>query len=108
MNGSHTIDVVSNPLQAYEAAKQFGRFTKLLSDFPAQNLHITLPDFHNLGLRYQQFTEAVKHGNKTRVEEAHDLVEFLESQRSIVSVSENILHDPAFKKRGYTPRYQDQ
>ena len=31
VKNSHTIDVVSTPLQAYEAAKQFGRFTKLLA-----------------------------------------------------------------------------
>src|ERR1019366_1150334 len=55
---SHTINAVEKPEQAYEAAKKFGQFTKLLSGFPIDNLKITLPDFHNLSLRYQQFTEA--------------------------------------------------
>src|SRR6476646_2512428 len=66
VQGSHTIDVVSTPLQAYEAAKQFGRFTKLLSGFPAEQLRITLPDFHNLPLRYRQFETAISSGNKER------------------------------------------
>src|SRR5687768_4253889 len=33
INGSHTIDVVSRPQQAYEAAYQFGKFTRLLAGF---------------------------------------------------------------------------
>ena len=53
VKNSHTIDVVSNPSQAFEAAKQFGRFTKILSGFPVDSLKITLPDFHNLSVRYQ-------------------------------------------------------
>ena len=61
---SHTINAVEKTEQAYEAAKKFGQFTKLLSGFPIDNLKITLPDFHNLSLRYQQFTEALKKGNK--------------------------------------------
>jgi hypothetical protein len=31
ISNSHTIDVVQSPMQAYEAAKQFGKFTRLLS-----------------------------------------------------------------------------
>ncbi len=56
---SHTIDVVSTPQQAYEAAKQFGTFTSHLHGFNAQNLQLTLPNFHNLTLRFQQFEQAV-------------------------------------------------
>jgi Ser/Thr protein kinase RdoA (MazF antagonist) len=41
--GSHTINVVSTPDQAFEAALQFGKFTKLLSGFDAEKLHVTIP-----------------------------------------------------------------
>ena len=33
--GSHSIDVVTRPQQAFEAARQFGLFTRLLSGFEA-------------------------------------------------------------------------
>ncbi len=99
VKGSHTIDVVSTPSQAYEAAKQFGRFTKLLSGFPAEQLRITLPDFHNLPLRYQQFETAINNGNKERIAAAADTISFLQQHRSIVTVSEAIPNSPAFKKR---------
>ncbi len=37
---SHTINVVQSPAQAFEAAKQFGKFTKLLSGFDSTQLQI--------------------------------------------------------------------
>jgi len=96
---SHTIDVVSSPSQAYEAAKQFGRFTKLLAGFPAEQLHITLPDFHNLPLRYQQFEMAVANGNPQRIKEAAGTIIFLTQHRQIADFSKSIPGNPAFKKR---------
>lgn len=96
---SHTIDVVNTPTQAYEAAKQFGRFTKLLCYLPCEQLHITLPDFHNLPLRYQQFEKAVAEGSKERVKEAATTIAFLKKNRNIVAASERIQSNPAFKKR---------
>lgn len=96
---SHTIDVVSTPAQAFEAARQFGRFTRLLANFPTAELKITLPDFHNLPLRYQQFEAACRSGNAVRIKTAAALIGFLQEQRGIVTVSETISSNPAFKKR---------
>jgi Ser/Thr protein kinase RdoA (MazF antagonist) len=96
---SHTIDVVSTPAQAYEAARQFGRFTHLLADFPTETLKITLPDFHNLPLRYRQFEESCINGNTVRITKAKTLIAFLQHHRGIVTTSEKISTNPAFKKR---------
>lgn len=84
IEGSHTIDVVEKPGQAYEAANQFGRFTKLLSGLDAMQLKITLPDFHNLTLRYQQFESALETGNKERIQQSQDLIAFIMQQKNIV------------------------
>ncbi len=54
VENSHTIDTAEKPPQAYEAAKQFGKFNKVLSGFDAGKLKITIPDFHNLTLRYSR------------------------------------------------------
>jgi Ser/Thr protein kinase RdoA (MazF antagonist) len=99
IKNSHTIDIVSSPSQAYEAAKQFGRFTNLLSEFPVDKLKITLPDFHNLPLRYSQFEKAIQEGNKERIKQSVAMISFLEDQQEIVSISEQICNDPNFKKR---------
>lgn len=99
IKNSHTTDVVNSPLQAFEAAKQFGRFTNLLSKFPTGNLKITLPDFHNLSLRYSQFETAINQGNKERIRDATETIQFLKRQHEIVTISEQIHDNPDFKKR---------
>ncbi len=89
INGSHTIDVVEKPGQAYEAAKQFGRFSKLLSGFDVTKLKITLPDFHNLPLRYRQFEKALQDGNTVRISQSSALIEFIKNNKSIVDEFES-------------------
>ncbi len=64
---SHSLDVVQNAKQAFEAAKQFGRFTRLLSGFDVSKLKVTIPDFHNLPLRYRLFEESTVQGNPERI-----------------------------------------
>jgi Ser/Thr protein kinase RdoA (MazF antagonist) len=99
VNGSHTIDAVSSPGQSYEAALQFGRFTKLLSGIEVERLHTTLPDFHNLSLRYDQFLEAVNTAGSPRKEQAAELVSYLGSQKNLVDTYKNILQNPSFRLR---------
>ena len=99
IKNSYTTDVVNSPGQAYEAAKQFGRFTKLLSQFPIATLKTTITDFHNLPLRYTQFEKAIDQGNKERIKEATGTIEFLKAQHEIVTISEQISNDPDFRKR---------
>jgi Ser/Thr protein kinase RdoA (MazF antagonist) len=82
--GSHTIAVVNTTEQAYEAARQFGIFTASLKDFDARKLHTTIPDFHNLGLRYQQFEKALQAGMSERIDEAKDIIKYLRSSSPIV------------------------
>jgi len=96
---SHTINAAKIPGQAFEAAKEFGKFTRLLSQFPVKNLQITLPDFHNLSLRYQQFSDALENGSKIRLQQSGELINFIKENRNIVDTYENILHNPAFKQR---------
>lgn len=66
VKNSHTINNVTNSDQAYHAAKQFGKFTRVLNDFNPEKLAYTLPEFHNLSLRVEQFKEAIQNGNKER------------------------------------------
>jgi len=99
IKNSYTTDVVDSPSQAHEAAKQFGRFTSKLSEFPVDKLKITLPDFHNLQLRYTQFETALKRGNEERIKQAAELIGFLKNQSEIVSISEQIDQSTDFKKR---------
>ncbi|MBK6635021.1 MAG: aminoglycoside phosphotransferase family protein [Chitinophagaceae bacterium] len=89
IENSHTVDVVEKPQQAYEAAKQFGQFTKLLSGFDASLLKITIADFHNVSLRLRQFDEALDAGNRERIAQAEDLITSIIQHKSIADEYEN-------------------
>mgnify|MGYP006194973825 FL=1 len=52
-------DTLTDPKQAFEAAKQFGKLSRLLNDFDTSLLKPTIPGFHDLTWRYEQFTFAL-------------------------------------------------
>jgi Ser/Thr protein kinase RdoA (MazF antagonist) len=97
--GSHTINVVSKPEQAYEAALQFGKFTKLLSEFDAEKLHTTIPDFHNLTLRYDQFEDSLKNGNTERILHSAELISEIKRHQHILALYEKIRSSAYVKHR---------
>ncbi len=99
VTGSHAKDVVETPEQAFEAATQFGRFTRLLNGIDVSKLKITIPCFHDLTLRYRQFLEAVQNGDKQRVSESDELIKKLGAHADIVSDFERIKSSAGFKLR---------
>ncbi len=99
VENSHTVDVVNRPEQAYEAATQFGRFTHLLHGIDTDLFKTTIPDFHNLSLRYVQFKEALKNGNPERIQETEALANELLEQEEIVEEYKNICSNPEFRIR---------
>lgn len=50
---------VDRPVLFTNAARAFGRFQKLLADYPADTLHETIANFHNTADRYALFEKAV-------------------------------------------------
>jgi len=97
--GSHSKDVAETPEQAYEASVQFGRFTKLLAGLDVSKLRITIPCFHDLELRYEQFLQALEKGNKQRIKQSEDLIRLLVGYSDIVTEYRNIKLNNAFKLR---------
>jgi thiamine kinase-like enzyme len=93
VDGSRSLNYLENEGEAYEAARQFGKFSKLLSGFDARQLHITIPDFHNLSLRYEQFISACSGASPERLNNAADHINFLNQHKDIVdtyvSISQN-------------------
>jgi hypothetical protein len=99
VKNSRTVTVVHNVLQAWEAANQFGLFTKNLAGFPVAQLKIPLPDFHNLSLRYQQFRDVLTSGNPERIRECAKWIAVAQGQYGIVAEFERIKSNAAFKTR---------
>lgn len=61
VDNSKCYDSVSSADLFEKSGIAFGRFQRLLSDFPAQTLRETIPDFHNTLWRYEnEFLPAVK------------------------------------------------
>ncbi len=96
---SHAKTIVNNASEAFEAAKQFGKFTKLLNRFEVKKIKITLKEFHNLLLRFDQFQEALLNGNSERIVSAQGLIKGLERYQYIVTTYQEIIVDPEFKQR---------
>jgi hypothetical protein len=99
VTGSRTFDVVANPEQAFEASRQFGLFTRMLRDFDVSQLQETLPRFHDLALRYEQFDRAVVSGDGSRVRDSAGLIAFLRGQRRLVDMYVGLKADPGFRLR---------
>jgi thiamine kinase-like enzyme len=105
--GSHSKDVLATPEQAFEAAAQFGKFTFLLCSHPdssgrglgVEDLKTTIPQFHDLSLRYRQFQAALENGNKERIAKSDDMIKTCLSFSDIVHEFEHIKTNPNFKLR---------
>jgi len=78
------LDVLTTASQAKEAAHQFGQFTASLHTFPIGTLKVTIPQFHDLTLRYHQFEQALIDGDSKRIETAKDAILFLKAHQSYV------------------------
>ncbi|MCU0388417.1 MAG: aminoglycoside phosphotransferase family protein [Chitinophagaceae bacterium] len=97
--GSHTIDSVTGTDLAYEAAKQFGRFSACLKDFPVDTLRITLPDFHNLGFRVQQYLQALNLADNDTLKLCRKEINELQTYAAIESTWEKIASGTTIPKR---------
>lgn len=97
--GSHSKEVATSADQAFEAAKQFGRFTRLLSGFDAKTLHTTIPSFHNLSLRYRQFLHALEQGNPERIRQSAAMIQSVKEQAALVNRFTDIQNNPDFRIR---------
>ena len=71
VEGSHSVDRVAHPAQAFEIARAFGRFAADLSDLDPAALAVTLPGFHDLPGRFRALeaaADADAHGRRAPVE----------------------------------------
>lgn len=96
---SRTYQVAESTGLAFEAAKQFGKFAKSLTDFPSEKLEIILPNFHDLRLRYKQFKEAFDNANAFRHKEAYQEIKFIEQYYWIVEKYDKLVSEQLLQKR---------
>ena len=97
----HTVSIneASTPKQAYEAARQFGRLARKLSGIELDTLQPTIPNFHNLTLRYSNFQSAIAGAVVERKEEAEALINAFQQYSQIAVTYEELKTDPDFRDR---------
>lgn len=83
---ARTFDVVESPQQAFEAAKAFGQFQKLLADLPAPRLHDTIPDFHHTPKRFAALEKAIAADTANRAQFAKAEIEFAFKHKAVADV----------------------
>ncbi|MDR3251092.1 MAG: aminoglycoside phosphotransferase family protein [Tannerella sp.] len=84
---------------SYEAGKAFGDFQSMLSDIPEGTLGETIPNFHNMEFRLQQFRDAVSANPAGRLDSVKDIVSEIEKRADGMCIQEALYREGKLKKR---------
>lgn len=81
-----TFQTVGKPEHFYYSACAFGKFQRLLADYPSETLHETIPNFHNTASRYRDFEAAVAANASGRADEAAEEIAFVRARKDDTGV----------------------
>jgi Ser/Thr protein kinase RdoA (MazF antagonist) len=96
--GSKSVETVT-PELSYEAGKAFGDFQAMLADLPDGVLGETIPNFHNMAFRLQQFRDALRADGAGRAEGVMDLTDEIECRAQAMSIQDVLHREGKLKKR---------
>lgn len=74
-------NLVEDPKDFYQSGKAFGRFQCLLADYPAGELHETIPNFHNTPVRFETFEKAVCEDVMGRAAQVAEEIQFIRDRK---------------------------
>jgi hypothetical protein len=86
IEGARTYDLLETTDQAHEAARAFGAFQRLLSDYDGPRLLETVPDFHDSRKRFETLRRAAETDPAGRARETGPELEFAFARESLVDV----------------------
>lgn len=84
--GGFCLDAPETDEDFYQSAVAFGRFQQQLSDFPAETLHETIPEFHNTIDRFRQLKDSIAADPLGRLSNVQKEVAFALQQEKIGSL----------------------
>lgn len=87
------LDAPETDEDLYQCALAFGWFQNLLTDFPAESLHETIPCFHNTIDRYQKFHQSIDLDVKGRAASVQEEINYLLSKEEIAGTIQRRLDD---------------
>ncbi len=82
---TYAIDRAETPDIFAQSAHAFGRFQKMLADFPAEKLYEVIPKFHDTPDRLRQFEEAVEKNAAGRRDQVAAEIAFVRDRAHLVS-----------------------
>ncbi len=91
--GGFCLDVPETDEDFYQSALAFGRFQEMLSDFPADSLFETIPEFHNTIDRYAQFKASVAADPVGRAAGVKEDIDFLLEREELGSTLQKMRQD---------------
>ncbi|MEG1586732.1 MAG: aminoglycoside phosphotransferase family protein, partial [Bacteroidales bacterium] len=87
------------PEFSYYTGKAFGDFQNMLVDLPGEPLGATIPNFHNMEFRLEQFHEAIEANKAGRLEKAQVIVDELLSRAEEMCKAERMNREGILPKR---------
>ncbi|KAA6301983.1 MAG: N-acetylhexosamine 1-kinase [Candidatus Ordinivivax streblomastigis] len=97
ISGGKGYDTIT-PELAYEAGKAFGEFQGYLADIP-EKIEETIPNFHNMEFRLEQFREAVANDAAGRVAAFQNIIQEIESRAEEMCKAERMGREGILPKR---------
>jgi hypothetical protein len=92
IEGQKSFDVAENPEIAFEGGRVIAEFQSMLSDLDPEKVGDTIPRFHDLRGRMDQFNDSLKIASTERQDKAAELIEFsknnAESNLELFDISE--------------------
>lgn len=83
VSNSTSFDVAEKPETAFEAAKAYGYFQKMLIDLKPKDFFPVIKDFHNLEMRINSFNNVLKNNADNRNQFALDEIAFVSDHRHL-------------------------
>lgn len=91
IDNAKTYQMVEEPKHMYTTGRALGKFQKQLNDFSADELHETIPDFHNTAKRYKTFLKAVENNKSGRVKEVEAEIQYIKDRAAEMSLLVDML-----------------
>jgi len=73
---THSFQKIESPEIAFECGKILGQFINLLSDLPVEKVYTSIPNFHNLAMRWEAFKKALEENAHNRANLANAQIDF--------------------------------
>ena len=90
---SFTYDLIEDSAIFRSAGESFGRFQRLLANYPIESLYETIPDFHNTPDRYRKFDAALRADPLGRAAGVGPEIDFVLSRREEAGTLQRMRED---------------